>query len=43
LGRKGLDLPENRDQWWLPVNVVMNHQIPQNVKNSLTVIDAFWD
>jgi hypothetical protein len=38
-GWEGADwiyLHENKDQWWALVNMVMNHQVPQNARNFLT-------
>jgi hypothetical protein len=37
LGRFGLDyLADDRDEWWTPVSVVLNVQVPQGVGNILT-------
>jgi len=31
-----LDLDQDRDRWWVLVNVIMNLKVPQNAENFLT-------
>jgi hypothetical protein len=31
-----IELAQDRDRWWAPVNTVMNLQVPQNEENFLT-------
>lgn len=34
----GVHLAQDRDRWWIPVNMIMNMRIPQNVGNFLTAV-----
>jgi hypothetical protein len=47
VGWEGVDwipLAQDRDLWYTPVNMVMNHQVPQKAGNFLGswVITTFW-
>jgi hypothetical protein len=36
-----IDLAQDRDRWWAPVNMVMNLWVPENVGSFLSSLESF--